>query len=259
MTDPHRLIDEGADEFERELLRAGRRDQMSTRSRAAILASLGVAAPLPFAVNDPLQTAAASSSAAGKALLAKIAAGTLGALGLATGVYLAQSPTAPVIAPTGIEPAAGLTIPAAPSAGLAPAVALPSAPDTSAPDTSARDTSADQDTKLEARLAPKQGTDRAVRPADSITLELSQIEAARGALRAGDPARSLRLLSEYSQQHPKGSLRTEATVLRIEALSAAGDHAAASRLGKQFLAQSPNGPYARRIRSLLAQAGAPKP
>jgi hypothetical protein len=254
MTDPHRLIDEGADEFERELLRAGRRDQMSTRSRAAILASLGVAAPLPFAVNDPLQTAAASSSAAGKALLAKIAAGTLGALGLATGVYLAQSPTAPVIAPTGIEPAAGLTIPAAPSAELAPAVALPSAPDTSA-----RDTGADQDTKLEARVAPKQGTDRAVRPADSITKELSQIEAARGALRAGDPARSLRLLSEYSQQHPKGSLRTEATVLRIEALSAAGDHAAASRLGKQFLAQSPNGPYARRIRSLLAQAGAPKP
>lgn len=250
MTDPHRLIDEGADEFERELLRAGRRDQMSNRSRAAILASLGVAAPLPFAVNDPLQTAAASSSAAGKALLAKIAAGTLGALGLATGVYLAQSPAAPTAqpAPVALEPPAGLTIPAAPSAQLVPApeIVLPSA------------TNSDQDTKSETRVSPKQGTDRGLRPADSITQELSQIEAARGALRSGDPARSLRLLSEYSQQHPKGSLRTEATVLRIEALSASGDHAAASRLGKQFLAQSPNGPYARRIRSLLAQADAPK-
>jgi hypothetical protein len=113
-----------------------------------------------------------------------------------------------------------------------------------------------RDLKPDTRVQPKQG---ATRPSDSITAELSQIEAARSALRGGDPGRSLRLLSEYTQQYPKGNLRTEATVLRIEALSASGDHTAASRLGKQFLAQSPNGPYARRIRSLLAQAEAPKP
>ena len=45
----------------------------------------------------------------------------------------------------------------------------------------------------------------------------------------------------------------EATVLRIEALAASGEKQAAARLGKAFLARDPNGPYARRVRSLIGE------
>ena len=41
--------------------------------------------------------------------------------------------------------------------------------------------------------------------------------------------------------------------MRIEALIARGDTARARSLGEAFLAESPNSPYANRIRTLLAR------
>ncbi len=49
-------------------------------------------------------------------------------------------------------------------------------------------------------------------------------------------------------------MAAEATVLRIEALAKAGDHAAAERVASAFLAMSPGTPYAARIRSLVGTA-----
>ena len=95
---------------------------------------------------------------------------------------------------------------------------------------------------------------------DSLTKELRMIEAARRALASGDGGGALQQLNDYAHQYPKGSLRAEAGVLRIEALMAKGDRGAAARLGKAYLRRSPNGPYARRIRSVLERGGvAPTP
>jgi len=45
-------------------------------------------------------------------------------------------------------------------------------------------------------------------------------------------------------------LGAEASVVRIEALSASGDSARAKSLAEGFLAKNPNSPYAARLRSL---------
>jgi hypothetical protein len=92
---------------------------------------------------------------------------------------------------------------------------------------------------------------------DSLPLELEALDRARSALAGGDASRALGLLDEYSARFPKARLRAESAVLRIEALAASGQKVAAIRLGRQLLAREPNGPYARRVRSLLEKAGAP--
>ncbi len=43
----------------------------------------------------------------------------------------------------------------------------------------------------------------------------------------------------------------EASVLRIEALVAAGDHTAAERAARSFLQANPQSPYTQRIETLL--------
>jgi Tfp pilus assembly protein PilF len=102
------------------------------------------------------------------------------------------------------------------------------------------------------------GKDVAPRRAHSAALdkktladELAAVELARRALARKDPAQCLRLLDEYSRRFSPRRLDAEAIMLRIEALSASGDRATAQRLGQSFLAKHPQGPYARRVRSLI--------
>ncbi len=85
----------------------------------------------------------------------------------------------------------------------------------------------------------------------TLSLELKQIDSARRALVSNSPRVALQRLKDYHERFPNGRLRTEATILRIEALMAAGDRAGAARLGKSVLDRAPNSPYARRVRSLL--------
>jgi hypothetical protein len=87
-----------------------------------------------------------------------------------------------------------------------------------------------------------------------LAQELRALEAARRALVQGDPRRSLALLDEYAGKFSKPRLTAEATVLRIEALSASGETTRAHKLGKDFLARHANGPYERRVRSLIGEA-----
>jgi outer membrane protein assembly factor BamD (BamD/ComL family) len=90
--------------------------------------------------------------------------------------------------------------------------------------------------------------------ASSLPEELSALESARRALVAGDPKRALQLLEDYARRFSKPRLGTEAAVLRIEALMANGDRARANQLGTEFLAKHTNGPYERRVRSLIVGA-----
>jgi hypothetical protein len=88
---------------------------------------------------------------------------------------------------------------------------------------------------------------------DDLANELALIDSARADL-ANNRARSaLHKLNEYAGRYPGGRLGSEARVLRIQSLLALGERDAAVRLGKAALERSPNGPYARRIRSLIGE------
>jgi TolA-binding protein len=87
---------------------------------------------------------------------------------------------------------------------------------------------------------------------DSLARELALIEASRAEVLRKNPTAALNTLSKYRKEFPKGTLLAEATVLRVEALIASGNRAAATEVGGAFLKRSPNSPYSRRISSLLS-------
>lgn len=93
--------------------------------------------------------------------------------------------------------------------------------------------------------------DAGTQTASTLPAELALLEQARGAIAAGDPARSLSVLDRYPKRFPQGSMAPEATMLRIEALVKVGDRGAATRTADTFLASDPESPYAARVRSLL--------
>jgi hypothetical protein len=92
-----------------------------------------------------------------------------------------------------------------------------------------------------------------VRSQPDISLEISALDAARSALRSGRTGEALAALDRYDAGYAKaGSLRVEATALRIEALLRSGKRARATSLANAFLARNPKSPYAARVRALIA-------
>ena len=82
--------------------------------------------------------------------------------------------------------------------------------------------------------------------------EIAIIDAARGSLRRGDARGALDALDRYdSQVKHAGSLRSEATVVRVEALLASGNPELAARLGERFIARNPGSAYADHLRRIL--------
>jgi hypothetical protein len=88
---------------------------------------------------------------------------------------------------------------------------------------------------------------------DDLANELGVIDSARADLSSNRARGALQKLDDYAERYPKGRLGSEARLLRIQALLALGERDAAVRLGKAALERSPNGPYARRIRSLIGE------
>jgi TolA-binding protein len=102
---------------------------------------------------------------------------------------------------------------------------------------------------------PPPAPERAAKPAEaSLTEELGMLEDARRALSAKNYGLALSTLDDYSRRFPRRKMGSEATVLRIETLSAKGDDAAAHELGKSFLRAQPRSPYAKRVRSLIGES-----
>jgi outer membrane protein assembly factor BamD (BamD/ComL family) len=84
----------------------------------------------------------------------------------------------------------------------------------------------------------------------SLADEVAQLQKAKLALKAGNPSQALAELGTYAQHFPRPMLGAEATVVRIEALSASGDSSRAKALAESFLVKNPNSPYAARLRNL---------
>jgi hypothetical protein len=234
MNDPVRLLEIGADEFEAELLRAGRSDTMPAHSRKQILAGIGIGGLLTAS------TVATGVRAAAKGWLTTAGLGTVGALAVWAGVHtFSASSKSTAVAPQVALPAAVHKL-----AATEPVSAPPASP--VADTVTSEPVPAAAPVKSSPRLAA--ATD------DSLTAELSVIDQARSALLNRDYSQTLRLLDDYSHHFSKHRLRTEATVLRIEALAGRGDRDAATRVGREFLQNHPNGPYAQRVRSVIGDA-----
>jgi TolA-binding protein len=234
MSDPVRLLDGGADEFEAELLRAGRADAVSAHSRKQILAGVGIGGLLTAS------TMASGVRAAAKTWVTTLGAGTVSAIAIWAGVHAVTSKPAPLPVPAAAKVAAPVraAVQQQPSEPVVASTADPEpAPATAAP-------------------PPKPAAHNATTPDTSLAAELTAIEQARAAFLAHDYGQALRLLDDYSRRFPKPQLRSEATVMRVESLARRGDRDGAARIGRDFLQNHPNGPYAQRVRSLIGEGSA---
>jgi hypothetical protein len=79
------------------------------------------------------------------------------------------------------------------------------------------------------------------------------LDAARRELAAGKARSALAAIDTYRARFPAGSLRTEATVLRVEALLGSGDRAAAEREANAIVRAAPGTRHAARVLDLLAR------
>ncbi|HYO96322.1 MAG TPA: hypothetical protein VER33_17510 [Polyangiaceae bacterium] len=111
-----------------------------------------------------------------------------------------------------------------------------------------------------ATSAPASGTARAptatavdvptrARAVATLSDELELLKLAERSLAAGDARGALGALDRYDRALRGQKLQAEAQVLRMEALSAAGQHAAAAELAQRFVQRNPTSPLVDRARS----------
>jgi len=94
--------------------------------------------------------------------------------------------------------------------------------------------------------APRRG------PAPDLAAELAQLQRARAAIDAHDPAAALLHLGEHARRFPDGQMREDRQLLQVEALCAGGDAAQARAEASRFLRQFPGSPHVDRVRSFCA-------
>jgi hypothetical protein len=102
---------------------------------------------------------------------------------------------------------------------------------------------------FEAPARPAATNDRA----SSLADEVSTLDAARRELAAGRARSALAAIDAYRARFPTGALRTEATVLRVEALLGFGDRAAAEREANAIVRAAPGTRHAARVLDLLSK------
>ncbi|MBL8923763.1 MAG: hypothetical protein JNJ54_33215 [Myxococcaceae bacterium] len=87
-------------------------------------------------------------------------------------------------------------------------------------------------------------------PEDELARELALLDEARRDV-VGAPQRALVVLERHRRQFPRGSLATEAELLRLEALVHAGRRDEAKALGAKLAGRDGAGPLAERVNRLL--------
>ncbi|MDF2697035.1 MAG: hypothetical protein K0S65_5418 [Labilithrix sp.] len=253
MKEPKRLFESGSP-LEQNILGFGRDEGPSDHLAKKTLAAMAAA---------PTARAAASSQrpsrwAQPKAIYAGIAIIGLGAI-LVTGVVSRRSepvPAAPVVIAAAPEPRASEPAPA-PLTDESKSVASNS-------NSNSNEVVVTPESLPSIPPAPSVGMQpppvRSVAPnpppvgSASIAREVELLDAVKARLNSGEAAAASRSLDAYDAEFPAGTLRPEATVLRIRTLLLRGDRASAEKLGTQFLAQHPSGVHAKRVRALLGDA-----
>jgi hypothetical protein len=242
MTPLRRWSEEGATADEIALLEASRRERPSARAQVRALRALGVAAAATT-IGTTAPVAAATKS--GLTFLGKIAILSLVGGGVVAGGVAVRAVRNDARAP------------------LAPAAVAVARPASAAPPGSARK-SDENPVPTPSAMTPPPPADvspvhagappRPPRPAasnDALAAQLKALELAHRALAAHDPRSALALLDRYRAQFPGGSLSSEATVLRVQALLESGDRARAQALVDAYVSAHPDSPYARRLEEIV--------
>ncbi|MGK3992089.1 hypothetical protein [Sorangium sp. So ce1024] len=250
MTEPRRLLEESDSPLERALLNAGTSYPTSPETRAKTLAALGLAgaAALSSAAAPAALSAAGTATASSSSLVVKagwskllIAISTVGALaGIPAGYLAWRGVHAPP--PASVERFTGAL-----SGPIARATPEPPAP---AP---VEEPAAEPSEAVAPTRSVRAGASRkaaATPSAESAALqaELDALDAARSTLSSGNAQGALSLLDAYTREHPRGRLRLEAEVLRIDALAKSGRTDAAAQRAQAFLRRHPNSVLASRVR-----------
>ena len=251
--DQHDDLDTQADwnELEMSVLRSAERDAPPqgaverTLSAIGVGAALGAGAGLGTASSLSGAAKLGSSMAHGSIWLKWLAAAVVGG-GIASAIFLhrhsaASAPPVPISSQVAFVPAT--PEPSEPAPVLAPTPNLGNALNTAS---------------AAAPLPARSSVTRAPSPAENkadLAAEIRLIDEARDHLRRGDAAGSLATLAAYDQlvKHG-GSMRAEATVVRIEAYQKNGDSARAAALGQRFIAKNPGSPYAEYVKRILSRA-----
>jgi hypothetical protein len=244
MSDPPRLLDGGASELERSLLKSWESERPSPegRERALAIAAMGTIALTAAAKGASLAPKAAlGASSFGKWLL-------LGAFVAAAGGTAAYVHHRMARSSDAVASKTAAVVPAAPLVPSPQVAAAPVAPSQPAPSVAQ---SAPAISEPAPRAAAAHSPSAGPRPASTLGDQVTALDRARRALADGDSRGALHALDDYEARYPHGVLAEEAEVVRVEALVAAGDHEGAARVGARFLASHPNSPHASRVRALL--------
>jgi hypothetical protein len=257
MTDPDRLIST-ADDFERDLLASASVDRGSDRALKRTLIAIGTGTAIGIG------TAGSASATSATILLKWVGIGA--AVGLVTAggaTWVAHEPsTAPGSSPTFVAQENTEATPAAigedfrssppestqlspqPPPFQAPRSPIPPAPGVEA--------------SPQMAAAPSVGELPTLAPRSELLLrEVRILDRAKLALQGGNAAGALAALDEHARSFPGGVLRPESDVLRVKALIAAGNRAAAIATAKRLIASQPSGPHARAVTALLPELAPP--
>jgi hypothetical protein len=86
-------------------------------------------------------------------------------------------------------------------------------------------------------------------PSSSLAAEIALLDEARRAQNAGQFEYALDVLARYQREHPRGELRRESDVLKLETLSRLGERNEAADLARHFLQAFPDDPHATFVRT----------
>lgn len=248
MSDLRRLVEDD-DDFVRDLVGSAVEDAPDGAAKEKTLALLAGGAlganPGVGGADGALKGVGAAKAGAGASVLSKwVVISVLGVVGVSGAVWLtrhsepvAQAPMAESV--PAVSPAVPAIVETVTPVAEAPPAAqpVPTVVPTSTPSTS-------------------QAAAPVASSAPTLTQELAMLDEARTALVAGNAKGALASLDRYDRSRAK-NLTQEATMLRIEALVAAGRRDQATGVAKRLLAAHPGSAYENRIRSLLPSIESP--
>lgn len=90
--------------------------------------------------------------------------------------------------------------------------------------------------------------------AAKLAEQVALLDAVGNAVAQGATDEALRLVAQYHQRFPHGSLAADAEALAIQALAKRGDQEAARERARRFLKQYPNDPHAGSLRAIAEGA-----
>jgi TolA-binding protein len=229
-----RLLESDASSFEGALLRAVAVERPSPDLELRMRAALGLD-PAPPALPEPgVEPAARAASAAASHPLSLIG---LVAAGLIAGASITHREPSVLPARETAERRAE------PSVVVAPAE--PSREPANAP---AHDALAP--VPLEALPRAAAPASNAKAPSNDLGEEMRLIDSARAHVSSGAAKKALSVLAAYDRRFPRGALRQEAAVMRVEALEKSGNDKRAAELAKKFVSEHPNSPHVERVQKL---------